>query len=179
MFGEKAGELTEDVHLMPPNSDSEADVLCTGTYSIKMRLRTDMPQIILMCGKRIPIYHKGIQKLCSNCFGAHQRRNCRSAKVPWIEYVLHLMEKYPDIPQELYGRWWKVVNDEYGEIVSANSDPSLDQNKNMDISNNTNNEYIQSERESKPQETHVQTGTRTKTTSSLAQSRTSLVSEPQ
>ena len=60
MFGKKAGELTEDVHPMPPNSDLKADVLCASTYSIKMRLRTDMSQIIPMCGKRIPVYHKGI-----------------------------------------------------------------------------------------------------------------------
>ena len=30
------------------------------------------------------------------------------------------MEKNPEIPPELYGRWWKVVNDEFGEIVEEN-----------------------------------------------------------
>ena len=181
MFGEKAGELTEDLHPMPPDSDSEAEAYCSGTYSIKMRLRTDMPQIIPMCGKRIRVYHKGIQKLCTNCFGAHQRRNCRSAKVPWIEYVLHFMEKYPDIPKELYGRWWKVVNDEYGEIVSENPDPALEQNTAMELSNNENNEnneYSNSEIQSEPQNTLAQTGTRTKTTVNQALPRESTISGP-
>ena len=163
IFGEKAGELTEDLHPMPPNSDSESEPYCTGTYSIKMRLRTDMPQIIPMCGKRIRVYHKGIQKLCSNCFGNHQRRNCRSAKVQWIEYVLRFMEKYPDIPEELYGRWWKIVNEEYGEIVRGeDSNPGMDQDNVS--SNNTNIEETRKEKETR------ETGTREKTAAGRVQS---------
>ena len=178
VFGEKAGDFTEDLHPMPPDSDSEAEAYCSGTYSIKMRLRTDMPQIIPMCGKRIRVYHKGIQKLCTNCFGAHQRRNCRSAKVPWIEYVLHFMEKYPDIPKELYGRWWKVVNDEYGEIVSEDPSPALELNTDMELDNIENNEYSNSEREIEPLTTQVQTGMRSKTTGNLALPRVSTSSGP-
>ena len=33
------------------------------------------------------------------------------------------MEKHPEIPSDLYGRWWKVINDEYGEIVQTNEEP--------------------------------------------------------
>ena len=113
-FGEQAGELTEDIH---PNSDSDADPLGNGTFSIKMRLNRDIPQLLPMWGKRVRIYHRGIQKLCSNCFGSHARRNCRSEKVAWTRYVLNFMEKFPEIPSELYGRWWKVINDEFGEII--------------------------------------------------------------
>ena len=39
-------------------------------------------------------------------------------KVPWTCYVLNFMEKNPEIPSELYGRWWKVINDEFGEIIT-------------------------------------------------------------
>jgi hypothetical protein len=120
LFGERAGELSEDIH---PNSDSEPDFLCTGTYSIKMRLNKDIPQLLPMWGKRIRVYHRGVQKLCNNCYGPHTRRNCRSEKVPWTQYVLKFMEKHPEIPSDLYGRWWKVINDEYGEIVQTNEEP--------------------------------------------------------
>ena len=116
-FGEPAGELSEDIH---PNSDSDADLIGNGTFSIKMRLKRDIPQLLPMWGKRIRIYHRGVQKLCSNCFGTHPRRNCRSEKVPWTRYVLNFMEKHPEIPPELYGRWWKVINDEFGEIIEEN-----------------------------------------------------------
>ena len=34
------------------------------------------------------------------------------------------MEKYPEIPSELYGRWWKVINDEFGEIVEEGIEQS-------------------------------------------------------
>ena len=113
-FGEQAGQLSEEIH---PNSDSDADPIGNGTFSIKMRLRTDIPQLLPMWGKRVRIYHRGVQKLCSNCFGLHQRRNCRSEKVAWTRYVLNFMEKHPEIPSEMYGRWWKVINDEFGTII--------------------------------------------------------------
>ena len=113
-FGEQAGQLSEDIH---PNSDSDAAPIGNGTFSIKMRLRTSIPQLLPMWGKRVRIYHRGVEKLCSNCFGTHPRRNCRSEKVAWTRYVLNFMEKHPDIPSEHYGRWWKVINDEFGEII--------------------------------------------------------------
>ena len=120
LFGERAGELTEDIH---PHSDSETDIICAGTYSIKMRLNRDIPQLLPMWGKRIRVYHRGVQKLCTHCYGPHPRRNCRSEKVPWTQYVLRFMEKNPKIPSELYGRWWKVINDEFGEIVGEENGP--------------------------------------------------------
>ena len=49
-FGEQAGELSEDIH---PNSDSDADLIGNGTFSIKMRLKRDIPQLLPMWGKRI------------------------------------------------------------------------------------------------------------------------------
>ena len=123
LFGVPAGPLSEDIH---PDSDSESDPTWAGTYSIKMRLRTDIPQLLPMWGKRIRIYHRGIQKLCTNCYGAHARRNCRSAKVRWVDYVLRFMEAHRDIPPEYYGRWWKVVNDEFGEIINEDETPETE-----------------------------------------------------
>ena len=38
------------------------------------------------------------------------------------------MEKHPEIPSDLYGRWWKVINDEYGEIVQTNEEPTAANN---------------------------------------------------
>ena len=106
--------MTKEIH---PNSDSDADPVGNGTFSIKMRLNRDIPQLLPMWGKCVRVYHRGVQKLCSNSFGTHARRNCRSEKVAWTRYVLNFMEKYPEIPSEMYGRWWKVINDEFGEIL--------------------------------------------------------------
>ena len=114
MYGEQASELSEDIH---PNSDSDADPVGNGTFSIKMRLKKEIPQLLPMWGKRIRIYYRGVTKLCANCFGTHARKNCRSEKVSWIQYVLKFMETYPEIPPEFYGKWWKVVNEEFGELI--------------------------------------------------------------
>ena len=85
-----------------------------------MKLHTPIPQLLPMWGKRIRIYHRGVQKLCTNCYGAHARRNCRSKKVRWIDYVLPFMETHPDIPGEYYGRWMEAVNNEFGEVIEDN-----------------------------------------------------------
>ena len=81
------------------NSYSDAEFICNGTYSIKMRLNKDMdiPQLLPMWRKKIWVYHRGVQKLCNNCYRPHPRRNCRFEKVPWTLYVLKFMEKHPEM----------------------------------------------------------------------------------
>ena len=27
------------------------------------------------------------------------------------------MENNPEVPPEFYGKWWKIINEEFGEIV--------------------------------------------------------------
>ena len=123
-YGEPVGELSEELH---PNSDSDADPIGNGTYSIKMRLNKDIPQLIPMWGKRIRVYYRGVQKLCSNCFGHHPRKNCRSERVTWVTYCLKFMENHKDIPEELYGKWWKVVNEHFGEIIVEENEDEMSQ----------------------------------------------------
>ena len=118
-YGEKAGELSEDIH---PDSDSDDSPIGSGTYSVKMRLTRDIPQLIPMFGRRVRIYYRGVLKLCTKCFGGHSRLHCRNDKVRWIDYVLRFMEENPDIPEKLYGRWWQAVTEEFGQMVSENDD---------------------------------------------------------
>jgi hypothetical protein len=63
-----------------------------------------------MHGKRIRLYYRGIIKRCTNCFGAHQRKNCKEEKVPWIKYVEKFINNYPEIPKEFYGRWANMID---------------------------------------------------------------------
>ena len=69
-----------------------------------------MPQLIPMHGKRIRLYYRGIIKRCTNCFGAHQRKNCKEEKVPWIKYIEQFITNYPEIPKESYGRWANKID---------------------------------------------------------------------
>ena len=69
-----------------------------------------MPQLIPMHGKRIRLYYRGIIKRCTNCFGAHQRKNCKEENVPWIKYIEQFITNYPEIPKESYGRWANKID---------------------------------------------------------------------
>ena len=109
-FGELLTPIREDIY---EDSDSERDIVGNGTYSVKMKLAVPVPQFLPMHGKRIRIYHSGITKLCTNCFGRHTRRQCRSNKVPWIEYVRDFMKSNTDIGESYYGKWWDIIDKEY------------------------------------------------------------------
>lgn len=110
-LGEVSSDITEDKLDCDFGSDSDGEdhAIGSGTYSVKMKLVRDIPQFLPMCGKRVRLYHRGIVKLCTNCFGAHQRKVCNSVKVPWIEYVDKFMKDYPSIPEAYYGRWLQMV----------------------------------------------------------------------
>ena len=50
-----------------------------------------------------------------------------------MEYVLDFMEYNQDIPDELYGKWLKVVNEKFVEIINEKTgNPNIDSN--MDVS---------------------------------------------
>jgi hypothetical protein len=110
-------EITEDRVNLDSETDSDADdnpdgfSVGTGTYSVRMRLHSDLPQFVPICGKRIRLYYKGITKQCTNCFGPHIRKNCNSPRVQWIEYVSNFMSNHDHIPSDYYGKWAKIVEE--------------------------------------------------------------------
>jgi len=103
-------EISEDTHEGSDDSGDDLPPVGNGIYSVQMKLTRDMPQLIPMHGKRIRLYYRGIIKRCTNCFGTHQRKNCKEEKVPWIKYVEHFISKYPEIPKESYGRWANMID---------------------------------------------------------------------
>ena len=66
-YGAKAGELTEDIH---PDSDSDDSPIGSGTYSVKMRLTRDIPQLLPMFGRRIRIYPEEYNNFAQNAMAA-------------------------------------------------------------------------------------------------------------
>ena len=140
MLGHVVSEITEDRVNLDSESDSdegevgEGFTVGTGTYSVKMRLYSDLPQFVPIHGKRIRLYYRGIRKLCTNCFGGHLRKNCSSPKVQWVEYVSDFMSKYNHIPEESYGKWSKIVKEWRAAnlIDSAGSNPEAGTQSNSD-----------------------------------------------
>ena len=141
-LGEVVSDITEDKVECDFDSDSEEDIskpqqtIGSGTYSVKMKLTSNIPQFLPMCGKRIRLYHRGIIKLCTNCFGAHQRKVCKSGKVPWINYVRKFMRDYPDIPESYYGLWSGIIKN----TSESNATRSERTNSALDADDNTNPE---------------------------------------
>ena len=110
IYGEPLSLLGEDVL---PDSDSDSGPLGNGTYSIKMKLHKDIPQFLPMHGRKIRIYFKNMNKLCSNCYGCHSRRQCTNERTPWIVYVRDFMQRNPEITENYYGKWWDIVDQEF------------------------------------------------------------------
>ena len=119
LYGQPLSLLAED---LLPDSDSEAGPLGNGTYSLKMKLERDIPQFLPMHGRKIRVYFKNMNKLCSNCYGHHTRRQCTNEKVPWIVYVRDFMKANPDITENFYGKWWDVVDTEFPGYFDQDED---------------------------------------------------------
>jgi hypothetical protein len=107
LYGEVTSKLEEDcfrdTSVTTGNNRS-------GNYSVMMKLDQNIPQLLPMCGRRIKIYHAGITKLCTQCFGEHKKQYCQSqVKVPWTEYVKNFIIENDQIPSEFYGKWTEIV----------------------------------------------------------------------
>lgn len=99
-----------------------------GTFSVKMKLHKDIPQFLPMHGKKIRIYYRNMTKLCTNCFGKHTRKQFRNQKIPWITYVRDFTEQNEHLDESYYGKWWKIVDEEYPGYFK-NNDTSSNLNK--------------------------------------------------
>ena len=121
-FGEVKSEISEDTHEGSDDSNDDLPPVGNGIYSVRMKLKKDMPQLIPMHGKRIRLYYRGIIKRCANCFGAHQRKNCKEGKVQWIKYVEQFITNFPEIPRESYGRWADMID---GMSPGANGNKTI------------------------------------------------------
>ena len=106
-YGEIMSEILEDLFEdgICPESTS-GGLNRTGIYSVKIKLKRDIPQILPILGKKIKIHYKGIQKLCPRCFGPHPKQVCHSKKIEWKDYISRFMLENKVIPKELYGKWF-------------------------------------------------------------------------
>ena len=111
----------------------------------------EIPQVLPMCGKRVKIYYKGIDKLCTKCFGKHPRRVCKQEKVPWIEYVEEFVAKNADIPPIAYGRWTEILAREKKDLNENHQGQQSETRENNDQStNNRSQNYYIADEEDEP-----------------------------
>ena len=115
-FGFVVSDITEDKEDTGKQSSEDEDIyedvdINTGIYSVKINLKKQIPQLIPMHGKKIKIYHKGIQKQCMNCFETgHFKKDCKEERKQWLDYVDGFMLE-TKLPGEYFGIWEKLVID--------------------------------------------------------------------
>ena len=151
-YGEVTSDLEEDCFREEVVSEGNNR---TGNYTVMMKLDKQIPQLLPMCGKRVKMYHAGIQKLCTNCFGPHKKQHCEAAeKVPWVQYVRKFIEENEEIQPELFGKWIEIIQKIDDESGASASYPRREHGANA-----TNSETIaqptQSEEKEKEKETSV------------------------
>ena len=120
MFGNIMSEITEDVEKVDISSDEEEGddfpleselSFATGIYSVKMLLHRKIPQFLPIGGKKIKIYHRGIDKLCSKCYqSGHNRLQCHNERRDWLSYIDRGMQR-ASLDNSYYGGWVERVAD--------------------------------------------------------------------
>ena len=149
-YGSVESELEEDCFVDTIETGASNR---TGNYSVMMNLEYKIPQLIPMAGRRIKIYHKGIDKLCSKCFGKHRKSDCKAnTKTEWIEYVANFIDSNPDVPTEMYGRWVELVEKNKAGLLGKQKNdnrPQLKQRDDHEVSNT--NEHIRDTTNAQPE----------------------------
>ena len=99
--GALQGHGNANWNLLSPNADQET-----------------ISQILPMDGKRIKIYHRGIKRMCENCFGSgHYRSVCPRAKIAWMAYVDYFVVE-SGFEEGMFGKWiprahaWRIANEQ-------------------------------------------------------------------
>ena len=105
-YGEITSKIVEELFEDGTGNNTENDgTNRTGTYALRIKLKRDIPQLLPMLGKRIKINYPGVQRLCTNCFRNHHKKNCQSKKVSWREYACNFAVSNPEIPDHVFGEW--------------------------------------------------------------------------
>ena len=96
-------EITEE-RFASDGLDPGLDPIGNGTYLVKMRLTKDLPNWAPMFGRKICLDYRGFRRQCSNCYGHHAKKFCRSERVGMDNFVKGFSLRYNNVPKELYGR---------------------------------------------------------------------------
>jgi hypothetical protein len=110
-FGKPLTPLEEETYSFGSNDEDDCqDAVGTGNLSAKMTIEQEIPQFLPIMGPKVPVYYRGITKLCINCYQpGHIKKNCKNPTVGWIDYVQKFKEEN-DFSDDLYGNWIKILD---------------------------------------------------------------------
>jgi len=84
--------------------------LRTDVLEVDLLLRKHIPEFLPISGSKVQIAYPGIPKACINCYKfGHMKRNCRGAKVDWIQRVAEF-RKTGEFEDSLFGKWIQILD---------------------------------------------------------------------
>ena len=108
-MSEIAEELFEDKDAKDEQGE-KMPLLGNSIYVVTMKLKKDLLNWVHMYGCKVCLDYRGIKKQCSACFGGHIRKYCKNEKMSIGEYADRFKLKNPNIPEHLYGKFYKMEN---------------------------------------------------------------------
>jgi hypothetical protein len=99
------GEITSDIVEVVYKDGDTQDNNRMGSYSVKVILNKDLPQLAPSWANMSSFTTKALSK----CFGSHHIKNCRSKKIQWLTYVKSFMDRENQIPIECFGKWKEIT----------------------------------------------------------------------
>jgi hypothetical protein len=122
-YGELLSEIEEEELCFSDDEDSDGSQVQVGTgkFSVKMKISSEIPQYLPMYGHKAKIHYRGIHKVCTNCYQkGHYRKECSNQKVEWLTYVAGFINDNEHIPDEMFGRWYKLCLSKSQESKDTN-----------------------------------------------------------
>lgn len=113
-YGELLSDYEEETMTIidedPEVGEESEVVLGCGKFKVKMRIVEHIPQYLPMNGRKVRIYYRGINKVCTNCYqGGHNKQECENGRMTWVEYVSNFIDDNPDFEKEMFGRWIHIT----------------------------------------------------------------------
>ena len=110
IFGEVISEITEEpFEEVKEGNVSTMQPVGNGTYVVKMKLKSDLPNWVPMYGRKICLEYRGMRRQCNACYGNHLKKNCRWERASMEQLADKIRSSYPEIPEEYFGRLAKPV----------------------------------------------------------------------
>ena len=100
------GEIKSDIDEIAQPGESEEEAVGTGSYTIKVKLKRSIPNILPIGGLRVKFTYNGVKKQCKNCYEYHRSRkserneskpNYTCEKKSYEQYVEIFTENNPQI----------------------------------------------------------------------------------
>ena len=133
------GEIKSELEEIAITGDTDGSLVGTGSYTVKVKLRRLIPNVIPMQGLKVKCSYQGVKKQCSNCYDYHKLRKDKTVKrfectkTTFQEYKETFKVNNPGIPLRMMG------------MAAEEDDIDEDNNSEMANTNMMNNDEIDNE----------------------------------